>query len=249
MSVYLDGTGDYLGIGDDAALNLPTESWEGWSLAAWVKIPDLTGSVLRSAMTWGEYYATPSVLWGWCPASHPSYPSRWYMLLRDGDGTTCGFVSDDAASGKITDTNWHHIAWTCDGTTHRMYLDGVVQTATPSNADVATLDAAADWKLGSGVSNNWNGYLADAARWNDALSDAQVAGLAGGKTALWYPTNLVWYCPLKSDLAEKRVPLTVTAYGDAAIDAEHPAISDQGGMHHYIHKANALSGGMVGMGV
>ena len=66
------------------------------------------------------------------------------LYFQGGDGTTWPSLNV-ASDGTLTDTDWHHLAGTFDGTTGRLYLDGVA-TGTPDTS-------------GSLVTNNLNLYI------------------------------------------------------------------------------------------
>jgi Concanavalin A-like lectin/glucanases superfamily/PA14 domain len=82
-----------------------------------------------------------------------------------------------------TDGLWHHLAYTYDGTTERLYIDGGTpatatgiahQTATPDASWIGTSNGGADF---------FNGQVDDVRVYNVALSAAQVAALAAGRYA------------------------------------------------------------------
>ena len=80
------------------------------------------------------------------------------------------------------DGEWHHVAWTCDATTLRFYLDGVEAGSIASGS--ATTNGNADDNLligrDPGFDREFNGYLADLRIYDVELSGAQIATIIGG---------------------------------------------------------------------
>lgn len=73
---------------------------------------------------------------------------------------------------------WHHLAYTYDGTTHRLYLDGRQVDMSTAAPDAATLDHAQFGAYAGG--SLFNGLLDDLRIYDVALSAAQIARLAAG---------------------------------------------------------------------
>jgi hypothetical protein len=73
---------------------------------------------------------------------------------------------------------WHHVAYTFDGTTHRLYVDGktpVTSTIPPNTAAVTRTEIGA---YSGGT--RFNGQLDDLRIYNIALTPTQIARLAAG---------------------------------------------------------------------
>jgi hypothetical protein len=84
------------------------------------------------------------------------------------------------ASAPLPSTGvWHHVAYTFDGTTHRVYVDGVAGTSTTNAPQTAT---PTQTYLGSydGVNEFLYGALDDVRVYNRTLTAAQITTLAGG---------------------------------------------------------------------
>lgn len=225
MSMQFDGTGDNVALTDNAALTLASAT--GWSLSMWVKAANWTGSVLRNIFSWGSYYATPSILFTIADVSHATLASRMVTLWHDADTAGLWYYSDNDDDGKFTTTDWNHICVVRSGNTATFFIRGHKQTATCNMVNIGDINVAANLTIGATTNERWNGNIAEIAKWDRALGDEEVAGLAGGNTALWYPTGLAWYCPWKTTSAESIVPLTVTLGGDAVVNAGvHPTMID-----------------------
>jgi hypothetical protein len=76
---------------------------------------------------------------------------------------------------------WHHVAYTYDGTTHKLYIDGaVVSTSTAApNAHAITRAQLGSYNSGG----SFNGGLDDIRIYNVALTATQVAALAAGNAS------------------------------------------------------------------
>jgi len=82
------------------------------------------------------------------------------------------------ASATAPDGGWHHLAYTWDGSTHRLYLDGsAIGTSTigMKNGAVATARLGA-WQVPDEM---FIGDLDDVRVYDRPLSDAEIAALAG----------------------------------------------------------------------
>ncbi len=113
-SLLLDGTGDYLTVSPGVtfgAANMCVEMW------------------VRTSGT--NNYATLA-----CRPSPSSFSAgAWSLMYNNAanNGRLVLFVADfstgaplaAASSGTVNDGNWHHVAWTRNGSTHTLWLDGV----------------------------------------------------------------------------------------------------------------------------
>lgn len=161
---FLSGTVNNLPVGNSAC-----------SQSAWIK-PALLGA--RGIVGWGNYGT-----------------ARQVNALRIWD-TGNGFchhwgAADLLATGLATNLlngSWHHVATTYDGTTRRIYLNGVQVAQDTPGANGA---AAANFRIGS--TNNgefFNGTLDDVALYNHGLTAAEVQSLASGGSPL-APTEVI----------------------------------------------------------
>jgi hypothetical protein len=84
-----------------------------------------------------------------------------------------------ATASSTPTSGWHHLAYTFDGTTHRLYLDG--GTATTSTVAPDTGAATSVW-IGTynGGSELWAGSLDDVRIYSRVLAATEIAALAAG---------------------------------------------------------------------
>ena len=95
-------------------------------------------------------FANPSQTY-FCQIRHKDNgSSQWGVLTGfHGDGNKFKLWKNGSTDGRridIPDTDWHHYAWTCDGTTVRGYRDG---TEVMTGAELAFNSAdMTDWRIG-----------------------------------------------------------------------------------------------------
>jgi hypothetical protein len=97
-------------------------------------------------------------------------------------------------STTVNDGNWHHVAWTCDGSAWKIYVDGqdegtlttVTGTASDGNwfGDLPAIDTC---RIGcqernSGTDSFFNGNIDEVAVWDSALSAAQITNIYKGES-------------------------------------------------------------------
>jgi hypothetical protein len=101
-------------------------------------------------------------------------------LLQGAGGVLCFSINEDqVCDGTALPGRWHHVAGTWDGTTKRLYLNGVLR-AVDATAGPIAFDNDHSLFLGSnqGGSLSFSGRLDDWRLYNRALSGAEVATLA-----------------------------------------------------------------------
>lgn len=159
--------------------------------------------------------------------------TNYYALYANGSraGDPVAAQCWDGAHHKAESTvgytanTWHHACgvWAADDD-RRAYIDGGNKGTNTDSAVVANLD---NCRVGvSADSTPWgycNGAVAEAAIWNVALTDAEVAILGEGFSPLFVrPQNLVAYWPLIRDEDQDRVGgYDLTAFNTPGI-AVHP---------------------------
>lgn len=164
----LNGTSQFL---SGAVNNLPVGN-STYTQAAWFK-PTVLGA--RGIVGWGNYGATRQVNALRLFDTGNGFRHYWWGADLDATGLTTNLLNG----------SWHHVATTFDGTTRRIYLNGVQVAQDAPGANGAT---AANFRIGS--TNNgefFNGALDDVAIYNNALSATEVQSLASGGSPLSGP--------------------------------------------------------------
>ena len=182
----LSGAGQFL---SGTVNNLPIGN-SSYTQAAWIK-PTVLGP--QGIVGWGTYGAVRQV--------------NAFRLLDSGNGFRHYWWGADLdATGLATNLingSWHHVATTYDGTTRRIYLNGVQVAQDTPGANAAT---AANFRIGSTNSGEFfNGTIDDVAIYNNALSAAEVQSLASGGS------------PLAGPIINSFTAAPATAYEGAAI--------------------------------
>ncbi len=120
----------------------------------------------------------------------------------------------------VADTDWHHVAYTYDGSVWSGYVDGVrifsVQRSFVLNTGVYP------WYIGSanGSVAFFDGWIDDVSIWIDALSEQEIAVLAAGAS----PRALSGYASLiRTDLEPKMRARNASVYIRHAFDVTEPA--------------------------
>ncbi len=120
------------------------------------------------------------------------------VLAADFEDTATGLNHPISGSTPITNDEWHHAAATYDGTTWRLYLDGVLEAIEVENATPRS-DTTQDAGLGvmldssggpaNGSTARFQGVLDETRVWTGARSLAQIRTTINGE--LTSGTNLV----------------------------------------------------------
>lgn len=139
------------------------------------------------------------------------------QAIKEGAGS----VTASTSTGFSANT-WHHAAGVFAAVADtRVYIDGGSKgtsavASTPSGLDTTTLGSL---RRSAGSLWHMSGRIAEAAIWNIALSDAEVAVLAEGYSPLLvHPQNLVFYAPLVRELVEPIGGVTLTNAGSTVGD-------------------------------
>ena len=199
---------------------------------------DYSGAILSSVpMTFAAWVKSDTASLGqWIIAiSAANWPgSGSYFVLYLSDTDYLSAASYKAYAEAITTTQWstgtwHHAAGVFATTSSRsVYLDGGgkgtnATSSTPSSLDATTIGAGY-WDQAVN-SSPFSGSIAEAAIWNVALTDAEVAILATGVSPRSVrPESLVFYVPLVRDDDEDLVGgLSLTPINTPSISA-HPRV-------------------------
>lgn len=124
-SLLLDGSGDYLSLADNAALELGSSNY---TIEMWIRT------------TQSRQYATLIA------RGNSNFTSGSWTLLINNNSATAGDVAvySAAYSGvsplllttgvNVRDGAWHHIAWVRSGTSHYLYVDGTQRASRTSTS-------------------------------------------------------------------------------------------------------------------
>ncbi|QQG44288.1 MAG: DUF2341 domain-containing protein [Candidatus Roizmanbacteria bacterium] len=172
--VTLDGTGDYVSLGNPAVLRYGSAI----TLSVWVK-PTVT---LQSGSP-AESFIRKESGWSGYDLFYDGTNGRIMAILDN--GTFNGYVTYNT---NLTAGTWYHIVLTYDNSTGVIYVNGA-QAASRSFATTVA-DSGVNLTLGAadGGSSAFNGVLDEARIYNRALSPGEVSQLynwAPGPLAYW----------------------------------------------------------------
>ena len=139
-SVYFDGSGDYLkySISNDFAFGTGDFTIEMW----------LYASSSGSYQTPIDFRPT---------ATNGNYPA----LIRDTDGDLYYYVNSSRLIDNVSISNqvWYHVAICREGTTTKLYLDGVLKASATDSTNYITNDVnISSYKTGG---NYFHGYISN----------------------------------------------------------------------------------------
>jgi hypothetical protein len=142
--------------------------------ASWVKVD--------AADTWGGWFGAVqddgSTEHGWILGSRGTQ----FSIALAGGTSGLTYLTDPA---NFTLGKWYHVATTYDGTTLRLFVDGVEKAATAAESSAISYPATSTWyQIGSYKDPNEDfrhqGRLQDIALWNRALSPAEITAVKDG---------------------------------------------------------------------
>lgn len=176
---------DYIEVGDVPALDLTGDEV---SLSAWIRLESINGE--------------QKVLAKWADVG-----DRFQYLLSV---NTSNHVIFAVYSGGVALTEgttvlaagaWHHIAGVYDGSTIRVYLDGVEEGSASKSGNMPSTTAPVRIGAGSsgaGTEQPFDGEIGHCGIWDAPLTAGEVASLAAGISPLKIrkDDNLQLYAPL-----------------------------------------------------
>jgi len=184
-SMEFDGVDDYIDLGTDSSL----EPASALSVSAWVKrdasLVNYSGIVQSQKDTNND---------GWAMVGTSANKVRFYLWA------TLGMAYAEIDSAITIDT-WYHILGTWDGSTIRLYVNGVLQSTTGSAADIdypTTPNENA--KIGQYALAEFSGNIDDVSIYStDKSSSASAIYNSGVPTDLSAESGLVGYWRMGED--------------------------------------------------
>ena len=161
-SLHFPSSDDYVGVLDDPALRISNR----FTLAFWMK-----ADTMAQSQTYLIHRSLNQV------AVIYEYVDN-HVELFSGSAT-----GDDPRTGSqmaIPDTDWHHVAYTYDGTTLRGYIDGTEQISVTKSFTLST--NTGDWNFGSaaGATGNFDGKLDDIYIYDQVLTADNIQAIMKG---------------------------------------------------------------------
>ncbi len=203
MARDFDGTNDILNINAVAVTGIP------FTLAAWFRADVINKTM---AILWiGDKDDTNEMHYIQAAGLSGGDPVHANTTAAAGGGTA-------ATTSGFSANTWHHAAGVWVANNNRAaFIDGGSKGTNANNRTPGGFDRIRIGSRGDSTpSNYFNGRIAEAAIYNVALSDAEVAVLASGVSPLRVrPGNLKGYWPIfgaspETDFSGQGNPLTVT---------------------------------------
>ena len=137
-----------------------------------------------SALTLSCWVYRTSISGSYVSFIEKGYPTAgWFDLQEDPSGNAYisagGTVTTPSAATSYTNTSWHHLCGTWDGSNLNLYIDGVLK-AGPTSAVSGSVSLNAALFIVGGISQSFNGNVTDARIYNVALTHAEVNSLFVG---------------------------------------------------------------------
>jgi hypothetical protein len=127
--------------------------------------------------TWGAGSETDTIL-----RKGDASPNNYIFAVADGKVMLCLDEADTAGIRSTTTLStgqWYHVAATWDGSTVKIYIDGVLNTSTSRTGTIGTDTRTLYMGGRSGGTDMFNGMIRDVRFYNRALSANDVKHLAG----------------------------------------------------------------------
>jgi hypothetical protein len=188
-SASFDGTSSYVRVGPSSSLDMTSAG----TVEFWAKRRTVSGTyqVLVGKPGNGQSKFENYAVW-------LNTGNRYQAYF--GNGTTVVTVS----TTPVTDTNWHYVVATDDGSTVKIYLDGVLKASTTTTLALTPNNFPLNLGRANGGPYYFNGWLDEVAIYPTALSAAVVQG---------------HYAKALSDLVPPCFSLTAPANGATLTDS------------------------------
>jgi hypothetical protein len=258
-SLLLDGTGDYLSTPDHADFALGANDF---TIECWFK----TNSSGTSEYLWGQSDSSGTVT---TISTRCARAISGVITAQAYQGGSLVSVVGTTIFTNATNPGWHHVAYTRNGNTLRLFIDGVQEGGDVAIAG-AINDSANSFRVGAPgdiVANLWNGWIDEfrlsvgSARWTAAFTPPEIAYGGGAPYAgmFWLDTtvapngqlkmrnqaNTAWISvagfPAKASSAETVTGTDDAKYVTPAGVAARDAVAQPGHRNHIVNPAMQIS--------
>jgi len=200
LGFVFDGSGDAVRVGNPTSLQL-----QDLTVEAWIK---------RNSTSQVSLDAGGGVIFGGGIGGYAlGFFDDGHVYLSKPGGP---FVS---STFQITDTNFHHVAWTKSGTSVVFYVDGVAYPAASFISAFTFTSQIAIGARGDNSGNSFLGLIDDLAVFNRALSTAEVQSIynAGNQGKCGLPPTILTQPQNRTVRAGTNVTFNVVASGTSPL--------------------------------
>ena len=198
------------------------------TVAAWIKAPDNNSG-------WRRVCGMQSAAISWQSASALLMLNGTNLYFSISNGSTC--TSGGCAFNISDSSNWFHACGTYDGTTARLYVNGVLKKEC---AIATTIENTPIWLGGTSAGERFTGKLNDFRIYDHCLSSKEVKEIAKG-LVLHYPLNDA-YVQSTTNL-NKSIGTNWTNWGTNTITKDS-FISPEGTQGSHVNCSSYTSGGI-----
>jgi hypothetical protein len=210
-------------IPDASFINASTSQADALTFSIWTK----GNGVRNSSIFWADSPSSSGNQRGFQAHTPWSNNNIYFDTAGCCDGATQRIsAATDTLTGYTDtawwdDTTWHHFAFTKDGATKKIWIDGKLflegENTSPLPSDFTRIWLAAEGGTSAGGANYMHGLLDDYSVFGTALAEADIVKLAGGSvpTTLAASTRILAYWDFNK-ISESASPATLanglTAY-------------------------------------
>ncbi|MDD5326432.1 MAG: LamG domain-containing protein [Phycisphaerae bacterium] len=180
---FKDVDADRVNCGNDTSLNLTTAA----TVAAWIKTYDCGNGNTNTYVSKGHYTDVPIVKGGAYGLWHNASNNIEFFVYAGTDTTTphSATYPVDGSFNDVGDVNkvWHHVAGTYDGSSVKLYVDGLLKDITPCTGNIKTnskrlLFAASETGSSTQQEFYYDGRIDEVRIYNRALTPAEIMNLS-----------------------------------------------------------------------
>ncbi len=178
-SLKFNGSNSYVRSGNTSAVRLTQFTLECWFFLEGNSASTSTGS--------GGVTAIPLISRGRGEAEQASKDVNYFLGIRTDSLLTADFENNSNSGNhpvsgvtKVKKNKWQHAAVTYNGTTWKLYLNGVLDktltvSKTPQSASLVNLSFGASVNSTNTAEGFFNGKMDEVRIWNTARTDAQIS--------------------------------------------------------------------------
>lgn len=174
-SIQLDGVDDYVDMGN----TLDFTNTDAFSISCWFKRTrsGVSEFLVAKQESSGNFRGYALLI--------PSSDNKVTIVIRNNTASSGRLIVDGATA--ITDTNWHHIVMTYDGSSNvsgiNLYLDGNNDTGATSGTLSATISNSTSLQIGArNTANEFSGNIDEVSVFNSELSASDVTSIYNSGT-------------------------------------------------------------------